>query len=30
VYFEITTRISNASPGPKVDPPNEIQEYIDA
>jgi hypothetical protein len=30
VYFEITARTSNASPGPEMAPPNEIQEYIDA
>jgi hypothetical protein len=30
VYFEITAKTPNASPGPHLAPPNEIQEYIDA
>ncbi|WVZ88743.1 hypothetical protein U9M48_035226 [Paspalum notatum var. saurae] len=30
VYFEITAKTSNASPGPQLAPPNEIQEYINA
>jgi hypothetical protein len=30
IYFEVTANTSNASPGPQLAPPNEIQEYIDA
>jgi hypothetical protein len=30
VCFEITEKMPNASPGPDMAPPNEIQEYIDA
>ena len=30
VYFEVTAKTSNASPGPQLAPRNEIQEYIDA
>jgi hypothetical protein len=30
VYFEITAKTTNASPGPQLAPRNEIQEYIDA
>jgi hypothetical protein len=30
VYYEITAKTSNTSPGPEMAPPNEIQEYIDA
>jgi hypothetical protein len=30
VYFEITAKMPNASPGPQMAPSNEIQEYIDA
>jgi len=30
VYFEVTAKTSNASPGPQLAPRDEIQEYIDA
>jgi hypothetical protein len=30
VYFEVTAKTSNASPGPQLAPRNEIQEYFDA
>jgi hypothetical protein len=30
IYFEVPANTSNASPGPRLAPPNEIQEYIDA
>jgi hypothetical protein len=30
IYFDVTAKTSNASPGPDLAPRNEIQEYIDA
>ena len=30
VYFEVTTKTTNASPGPQLAPRNEVQEYMDA
>jgi hypothetical protein len=30
IYFEVTARTSNGSPGPQLPPRNEIQEYMDA
>jgi hypothetical protein len=30
IYFEVTARTANASPGPQLPPRNEIQEYMDA
>jgi hypothetical protein len=30
VYFEVTAKTSNPSPGPQLAPRDEIQEYIDA
>ena len=30
VYFEVTARTANASPGPQIAPRDEVQEYMDA
>ena len=30
IYFEVSAKTANASPGPQLAPRNEIQEYIDA